>query len=189
MAELRLVAGLGNPGGQYAHTRHNIGFMVLDRLAETENLLFTEKPVWHSYLARWGDVLLVKPMTFMNRSGDAIGPLARYYKIAPEQVLVVSDDAALPLGRLRLRQTGSDGGHNGLKSVIEHLGELFPRLRVGIGAVTGNDELVDHVLGKFSAEEKSAMEAAIRRAVEAIRHVVQDGIVSAMNLYNRAEIT
>ncbi len=188
MTELRLVAGLGNPGGQYAHTRHNIGFMVLDHLAEADKVLFAEKSVWHACLARWGDVLLVKPMTFMNRSGDALGPLAQYYKIAPEQVLVVSDDAALPLGRLRLRQGGSDGGHNGLKSVIEHLGESFMRLRVGIGAVAGGNELVDHVLGKFSAEEKSAVETGVSRAVEAIRHVLREGIVSAMNLYNRAEI-
>jgi PTH1 family peptidyl-tRNA hydrolase len=187
MGDLHLVAGLGNPGLEYSNTRHNVGFMVLDCLAKRQQVTFSRSSSWKSQYAKWNDVILLKPWTFMNRSGDAIGPIALYYKILPEQILVVVDDAALPLGRLRLRQSGSDGGHNGLRSIIDHLGEDFPRLRIGIGPTTENGELVEHVLGSFLPSEQKTVEAAIERAAKAIEHVVQNGVASTMNIYNRAE--
>jgi peptidyl-tRNA hydrolase, PTH1 family len=186
MASLRLVAGLGNPGLQYSGTRHNVGFMVLDCLAGKKRVTFSRSAAWSSELGKWGDILLIKPLTYMNRTGDVIGKFSRYFKVQPEEILVVVDDVALPLGRLRLRLTGSDGGHNGLKSMIVNLGENFVRLRVGIG-VSSAEALSDHVLGEFDRLEKPTMERAIERAAEAIEHVAEQGVASAMNSYNRAE--
>lgn len=188
MGQLRLVTGLGNPGPQYTGTRHNIGFMVIDCLAGKHEVTFSKSAAWNSELGKWGDIFLVKPLCYMNRSGEAIGRLANYFKLQSEEVLVVVDDVALPLGRLRLRASGSDGGHNGLKSMILHLGEAFMRLRVGIGASNGSEALVDHVLGEFDRSEKLAIGKAIERAAEAIEHVAGNGIVSAMNIYNRSEL-
>jgi peptidyl-tRNA hydrolase, PTH1 family len=187
MGDLHLVAGLGNPGSEYANTRHNVGFMVLDCLAKRQQVTFSRALSWKSQYAKWNDLILLKPWTFMNNSGDAIGPFALYHKILPEQILVVVDDVALPLGRLRLRQSGSDGGHNGLRSIIDHLGEDFPRLRLGIGSTNESGELVEHVLSSFLPSEQKTVEAAIERAAEAIEYVVQNGITSTMNIYNRAE--
>ena len=187
MADLRLVAGLGNPGPQYIDTRHNIGFMVIDSLAGKKGMTLPRSAVWSSAWAKWGDILLIKPLTYMNRSGDVVGRFARYFKIRPEEILVVVDDVALPLGRLRLRLSGSDGGHNGLKSVIEHLGQTFMRLRIGIGAAPGAEELVDHVLGKFDRSEKPTVDSTLERATEAIEHLAHNGMASAMTTYNRAE--
>src|ERR1700747_3863774 len=187
MADLRLVAGLGNPGPQYIDTRHNIGFMVIDYLAEKKGVTLSRSAFWSSDWGKWGDILLIKPLTHMNRSGDVFGRLARYFKIQPEEILVVVDDVALPLGRLRLRLSGSDGGHNGLKSVIDHLSQSFMRLRIGIGASPEADELVDYVLGKFDRSEKTTVDNALARATEAIEHLAQNGIASAMNNYNREE--
>ena len=186
MASLRLVAGLGNPGHQYSGTRHNVGFMVLDCLAGKKRVTFSRSAAWNSELGKWGDILLIKPLTYMNRTGDVIGKFSRYFKVQPEEILVVVDDVALPLGRLRLRPTGSDGGHNGLKSMIVNLGENFMRLRVGIGGSSA-EALSDHVLGEFDRVEKPTMERAIERATDAIEHVAEQGIASAMNSYNRAE--
>ena len=187
MGQLRLVTGLGNPGPQYTGTRHNIGFMVIDCLAGKHGVTLSKSAAWNSELGKWGDILLVKPLSYMNRSGEAIGRFANYFKIHSEEVLAVVDDVALPLGRLRLRASGSDGGHNGLKSITLHLGEAFMRLRIGIGASNGSEELIDHVLGKFDHSEKTAIATAIERGAEAIEHVAGNGIVSAMNNYNRAE--
>lgn len=187
MGQLRLVAGLGNPGLQYIGTRHNIGFMVIDCLAGRHGVTFSKSKTWNSEVGKWGDILLIKPLTYMNRSGEAIGRFANYFKIQSEEVLVVVDDIALPLGRLRLRVSGSDGGHNGLKSMILHLGESFMRLRVGIGASNGSEELIDHVLGVFDPSEQPAIEQAIERGAEAIEQVADNGIVWAMNNYNRTE--
>jgi peptidyl-tRNA hydrolase, PTH1 family len=186
MASLRLVAGLGNPGLQYSGTRHNVGFMVLDCLAGKKRVTFSRSAAWSSELGKWEDILLIKPLTYMNRTGDVIGKFSRYFKVQPEEILVVVDDVALPLGRLRLRPTGSDGGHNGLKSMIVNLGENFMRLRVGIGGSSA-EALSDHVLSEFDRLEKPTMERAIERAAEAIEHVAEQGIASAMNSYNRAE--
>ena len=188
MGQLRLVTGLGNPGLQYTGTRHNIGFMVIDCLAGKHGVTLSKSAAWNSELGKWGDILLVKPLSYMNRSGEAIGRFANYFKIHSEEVLAVVDDVALPLGRLRLRASGSDGGHNGLKSMILHLGEAFMRLRVGIGASNGSEELVDHVLSEFDPSEIVAIEKAIERAAEAIEHVAGNGIVSAMNNFNRLEL-
>jgi peptidyl-tRNA hydrolase, PTH1 family len=187
MADLRLVVGLGNPGPQYIGTRHNVGFMVIDCLARKKGVKLSRTAVWSSDWGKWGDTLLMKPLTYMNRSGEAVGRFARYFKIQPEEILVVVDDVALPLGRLRLRPSGSDGGHNGLKSIIENLGEEFMRLRIGIGASPDAEELVDHVLGKFDQSEKPTADNALERATEAIEHLALNGMASAMNNYNRAE--
>jgi len=187
MEQLRLVAGLGNPSAQYIDTRHNVGFMVVDYLAQKQGVTFTRSGPWSCDWAEWGETLLAKPLTYMNRSGDAIGILVHHFKIAPSEILVVVDDIALPLGRLRLRPSGSDGGHNGLKSIIEHLGESFMRLRVGIGTTLGTEQLIGHVLGRFAANERETVQTMIARATEVVEHVAQNGISSTMNLYNRAE--
>jgi PTH1 family peptidyl-tRNA hydrolase len=187
MADLRLVAGLGNPGLQYTGTRHNVGFMVIDYLAGKKGVTFSRSAAWGSELGKWSDILLIKPLTYMNRTGEVIGRFAHYFKIHTEEILIVVDDVALPLGRLRLRPAGSDGGHNGLKSVIVHLGETFMRLRVGIGGSSDSEQLTDHVLGEFDRSEKPTMNRAIERAAEAIEHVARNGIASAMNNFNRAE--
>jgi peptidyl-tRNA hydrolase, PTH1 family len=187
MAHLRLVAGLGNPGRQYSGTRHNIGFMVIDFLARKHGLTFSKSTTWNSELGKWGEIYLIKPLTYMNRSGDAIGRFAHYFKINSEEIMVVVDDVALSLGRLRLRAAGSDGGHNGLKSIIVHLGESFMRLRIGVGGANITEQLVDHVLGEFDPSEKSKIDRAIERAAEAVEQVAENGIEPAMNLYNRTE--
>jgi PTH1 family peptidyl-tRNA hydrolase len=187
MAALRLVAGLGNPGLQYRGTRHNVGFMVIDYVAGKQGVRFSRSSAWNSELGKWGDILLIKPLTYMNRTGEVLGPFARYFKVQSEEMLVVVDDVALPLGRLRLRPAGSDGGHNGLKSIIVHLSETFMRLRVGVGASGEAEDLSNHVLGEFDRSERPIIDRAIERAAEAIEHVALHGIASAMNNYNKAE--
>jgi peptidyl-tRNA hydrolase, PTH1 family len=187
MADLRLVAGLGNPGLQYSGTRHNVGFLVIDCLGGKKGVTFSRSAAWGSELGKWGGILLIKPLIYMNRTGEVIGRFAHYFKIRPEEILVVVDDVALPIGRLRLRPGGSDGGHNGLKSIIVHLGETFMRLRVGIGGSSDAEGLSDHVLGEFDRSEKPTIDRAIERAAEAIEHVARNGIGSAMNNFNRAD--
>lgn len=187
MAHLRLLVGLGNPGPEYNATRHNVGFMVLDRLARQEGLGFSAASKWECLWTRWNELILMKPITYMNRSGDSVAGVLRYFRIEPSELLVVVDDVALPLGRLRLRSSGSDGGHNGLGSIIAHLGENFPRLRIGVGAAADQADLVDHVLSAFSKTELAVIDRSVERATEAIRKVVDDGVETAMNLFNRAE--
>ena len=154
-ANISVVVGLGNPGRQYENTRHNAGFMVLDRLALLAGVPFESKPKWQSHVAKLpgSGILLVKPQCFMNLSGRPVRQIAAFHKWTPEQILVVYDDVALPLGKLRFREKGSAGGHNGIKSMIEHLGgDAFPRLKVGIGgSEPGN--MTGHVLGTFREEE------------------------------------
>ena len=180
----RLVAGLGNPGRQYAGTRHNVGFLVLDELARRAAASFQSEPKWDAEVAQCGGRMLIKPQTFMNLSGESVGNYARYHRLEPSEVLVVLDDAALPFGDLRLRKTGGAGGHNGLESILVHLGtEAVPRLRFGIGAASG--PLHDHVLGKFHPEELSALETTIGRAADAVEHANAHGFESAMNIYNQ----
>jgi peptidyl-tRNA hydrolase, PTH1 family len=184
VAPIRLVAGLGNPGREYQRTRHNIGFMVLDRLAADAQLPWDYSEKWSAGWAK-SNMIMVKPATFMNRSGEAVAAIANFYKIAAEEVLVVLDDLALPLGRLRLRTQGSSGGHNGLESVIEHFGtEAVPRLRVGIGAAPSQGA-IDYVLGRFFEEEKPQLDAAIKRAAEAVKCAVDKGLFAAMNVFNQ----
>lgn len=186
MAELpRIIVGLGNPGKNYEGTRHNAGFMVLDELARHWNLSFQLDKTRKAMLAGVPGVLLVKPITFMNDSGLCVGPLMRYFKLQPSQVLVVYDEIAFPFGTLQLRPGGSAGGHNGIKSLIAHLGDQnFPRLRFGIGPPRGHQEMIAHVLGKFRPEEQELLPVEIAKAVDEVLCVVAHGIDYAANLYN-----
>lgn len=185
---MKMIAGLGNPGPRYRNTRHNLGFMVLDGLAERLRVpLDREK---HQGLISeaahgGGRVLLVKPLTFMNLSGACIADAARNKVFDPADVLVVVDDVNLPLGRLRFRPGGSAGGHNGLKSVIERLGsDAFHRLRLGVGAKQSGGDLADHVLSRFAPEEWPEVNAMVAKAVDAALCWAADGMETAMNRYN-----
>lgn len=183
---IRLIIGLGNPGRRYAGTRHNIGFEVLDRLATRRNLRWQSNRQFHGELATDSGLILLKPLTYMNLSGESAGQVARFYKLEPAQCLAVVDDIALEIGRLRLRQSGSAGGHNGLKSLIAHFQtDAFPRLRIGVGGVPGSRDLSDHVLSGFSKSEREIIEPALDRAVEAVENACSSGLASAMNLYNQ----
>jgi len=158
--------------------------MVLDRLTADANLFWDYSEKWGAAWAR-SDVILIKPATFMNRSGQPISAIANFFKIAAEEILVVLDDFALPLGRLRLRAQGSAGGHNGLESVVEHFGtEAIPRLRIGIGAAPLQGA-TDHVLGRFFEEEQSVVDATVRRAADAVKCAIDKGLIAAMNLFNQ----
>ena len=180
-----MVVGLGNPGAEYERTRHNIGFAVLDRLAADWRVDWQREAKWGAYWAKAGQVLLVKPMTYMNRSGGPALAVAQFYKVAPDELLVVMDEMALDLGRLRLRLKGSPGGHNGLESIITAFGtEEIPRLRIGIGGVPGGGA-VDWVLGRFFEEEMPTVEKAVTRAADAVKAAIDKGVVSAMNTFNK----
>jgi peptidyl-tRNA hydrolase, PTH1 family len=180
----RLVVGLGNPGRQFAGTRHNAGFLVVDELARRAAVAFRFEPKWDAEVAPYGGRMLMKPQTFMNLSGEAVANYAHYHRIDHSEILVILDDAAIRLGELRLRPSGSAGGHNGLESVLVHLAtESVPRLRFGIGATS--NALTDHVLGKFEPFEMPAVEASVSRAADAAEFANAHGIEAAMNLYNR----
>jgi PTH1 family peptidyl-tRNA hydrolase len=186
-----MVAGLGNPGAQYKGTRHNAGFAVIDELVRRGSLVLESGPA-DALVARWrrtddgrsNDVLLVKPLTFMNLSGQAVGELARYFKIEIADVLIVVDEVQLPLGKLRARTRGSAGGHNGLKSVIAHLGDGFSRLRVGVGRGEGQRNLADHVLSRFEKDEAAEVERMTTRAADAAEMFITSGIGAVMNTFN-----
>jgi len=187
---IRVIAGLGNPGPEYAATRHNVGFIVVDQLAAQFGAAW-EKSVPHArdeaILAKCGAVLLVKPLSFMNHSGYPLFAVADFYKIEPQQLLIVLDDFSLPLGRLRLRTGGGPGGHNGLESVIVQFGtEEIPRLRIGIGTAP-LERSADYVLSRFFDEEKPIVRSTIERAVEALKCTIDNGLVSAMNRFNKSE--
>src|SRR5438046_9708274 len=168
-AQIRLVAGLGNPGPEYVATRHNIGFMVVDQFAAQFGSTWERSPKWDAVSAKCGGVLLVKPMSFMNRSGYPLLAIMQFYKIEPREILVVLDDLVLPLGRLRLRIRGGSGGHNGLESIIMQFGtEEIPRLRIGIGEAP-REGAVDYVLRRCVDEEKPLVRSTINRAVEAVK--------------------
>ncbi len=180
---LRLIVGLGNPGREYRDTRHNVGFMIVDRLAARERVAFRSEKSWQAEVARAGDLVLCKPLTYMNLSGQAARVLSQFHKIDPAQMLIILDDMALPLGKLRLRASGSAGGHNGLRSLIDHLGTRdIPRLRIGIGAAQG--EATGHVLGRFALEEKATLAQSLDRAVSAVDCVRENGLEAAMTAYN-----
>ncbi|HET9800187.1 MAG TPA: aminoacyl-tRNA hydrolase [Chthoniobacterales bacterium] len=184
---IRLVAGLGNPGAEYAHTRHNIGFMVVDLLAHKAGWTWEKSSKWDAATARLGEAILVKPASFMNRSGHPLHAIAQFYEIKLEEILVVLDDFSLPLGRLRIRQSGGPGGHNGLESIIVQFGtEEIPRLRLGIGAAPVEGS-TDYVLSNFFEEEKPVVRSTIERAAEAVKCAVDKGLVSAMNTFNKIE--
>ena len=189
MDEIGLIVGLGNPGPEYAGTRHNAGFMVIDRLlagfpaGRFEERHTASSSVWAGKF-RGRALLLQKPLTFMNLSGQAVALLARRSGIQPESILVISDDLDLPVGRLRLCNGGADGGHNGLKSIIAELGSSsFRRLRIGIGRPKPG-ETVDYVLSKFEGEEERRFEASLAAAAEAVRTVLTGGMARAMNRFN-----
>ncbi len=182
---MKLIAGLGNPGPKYRGTRHNVGFDVLDTLAARASTSFDSAP-GDALMARWRlhDTLLVKPLTFMNNSGEAIGELLRYFKIDLVDLLVVVDEVQLPLGKLRARARGSAGGHNGLKSVIAHLGDGFARLRLGVGRGDDRRDLADHVLSRFEGDETAEVDRMITRAADASETFISAGIAAVMNQFN-----
>jgi PTH1 family peptidyl-tRNA hydrolase len=184
---MKAIVGLGNPGTEYSGTRHNVGFEVVDELARR----------WAVKLKKWKTtadlavvkdrgVLLVEPKTFMNESGLAVSAVMAFYKVQPADVLVVVDEIQLPLGKLRLRWSGSAGGHNGLKSVIAHVGQDFPRLRIGVERGNPESMLRNHVLSKFSASEREIVERAVSRAADAVETFVSEGLQVAMNRFNVA---
>jgi PTH1 family peptidyl-tRNA hydrolase len=184
-----LIAGLGNPGPRYAANRHNVGFHCVERLGVALGLTFDKRQkqadvALGSFQAR--RVILARPQTFMNEIGRAVAPLARFYQVLLEHLLVVYDDLDLPLGTLRLRPGGGSGGHKGMRSVIEHLGTLdFPRLRIGIGRPPGQMDPAAYVLQDFSADEEPLLEETLERAVAAIETWLREGIEAAMEQYNR----
>jgi peptidyl-tRNA hydrolase, PTH1 family len=182
---MKAIVGLGNPGSEYAGTRHNVGFEVVDELARR----------WHVTLKKWKaiaeialvkdrGVVLVEPKTYMNESGRAVSAVMAFYKILPEDVLIVVDEAQLPLGKLRLRPSGSAGGHNGLKSVIEHVGRDVPRLRIGVDRGDRDWDLSDRVLSRFPRTEREVVDRAVTRAADAADTFVSDGVHLAMNRFN-----
>jgi PTH1 family peptidyl-tRNA hydrolase len=182
---IRMVVGLGNPGAEYERTRHNIGFAVLDRLAADAGATWERNAKWEALWTKSDQILLLKPQTFMNHSGYAVSAIAQFYKIEAEECLVVLDDIALELGRLRIRLKGSSGGQNGLESVLMHFGtDQVPRLRVGIGA-SPHAAARDYVLGRFFEEELPVVQKTLARAAEAVKCAVDKGVLSAMNTFNK----
>ena len=184
-----LIVGLGNPGEKYENTRHNVGFQVVDELAERQNAPVQKlkfKALTNLLTISGEKVLVMKPVTYMNLSGEAVRPAADFYKIPPERILVISDDTALDPGKLRIRIKGSAGGHNGLKSIIQHLGtDQFPRLKVGVGSKPHPDyDMADWVLGKFVGPDKTAIDEATLRAAQAVECYLKDGPQKAMNQFN-----
>lgn len=188
---MKLIVGLGNPGAQYDKTRHNAGFMVVDALASKHAVGAIAKARFSSATLdaniKGEKVLLMKPTVFMNRSGQSVGEAVRFFKLEPaEDVLVVVDDIALPVGSIRLRKSGGSGGHNGLSDIDRALGGAdYPRLRVGVGAVPKLMNQADWVLSRFMSEEKTDLDTAIKDSVFAVEHVLEHGIISAMNAFNK----
>jgi PTH1 family peptidyl-tRNA hydrolase len=186
---VKLVTGLGNPGAAYRGTRHNVGYEAVDLIAARRAVPFGVSR-GEALEARWrldGDsVLLVKPLTFMNLSGEAVAALCRYYRVEPADLLVVCDDVNLPLGRLRARAGGSEGGHKGLRSIAQHLGTTgYPRLRVGVGRGDTRRDLADHVLARFEAGEQAVIAEAIVRSADAVELWVREGLDAVMRTFNR----
>ncbi len=184
---MKLIVGLGNPGPQYAETRHNVGFLTVERFAKKHGL--TSRKMQFNALTITGPyagdkIVLARPLTYMNESGRAVAPLVRWLKLDLSDLLVVYDELDLPLGRIRVRPAGSSGGHNGMKSVIAHLGsENFARLRIGIGRPPDGDG-INFSLGKFGRDELPVIDAAIERAVAAVEVFFQEGLVATMNKFN-----
>lgn len=184
-----ILVGLGNPGKQYESTRHNMGWLALDSLMEMENFKLSKLrfKAWTGILEKNGNkILVMKPQTYMNLSGESVGEAARFYKVPADHVLVISDDVSLPVGKLRIRKSGSAGGHNGLKNIIQHLGtDRFPRIKVGVGSPQQADyDMVDWVIGKPMGEDQRALMEALDRAGEAAKVLISDGIDRAMNRFN-----
>jgi PTH1 family peptidyl-tRNA hydrolase len=185
---IALVVGLGNPGPRYQRTRHNIGFLVVERLAARHGFRI-DRQFRRALVGVWaspqGSVVVAEPQTFMNASGESAVTIARFYHLQPEQVLVVCDDVSLPFGRLRVRRAGSEGGHNGLRSLAQHLGTReYPRLRVGVDRPPQNMDMIDYVLSSFSSTEWTALPEVIDRAADAVETAVAEGIEVVMNRFN-----
>jgi PTH1 family peptidyl-tRNA hydrolase len=187
-----LIAGLGNPGRKYRRNRHNIGFMAVDAVAEAAAIPLSGKEkrakVGHGRIAG-RRVILAQPQVFMNRSGDAVGPLADYYDVATEQVLVIYDELDLPFGTIRLRAEGGSGGHNGMRSIIYHLGNGFPRMRLGIGRPPGRMDPAAYVLQDFAEAERPLLEDVLAEAGRAVYTFLNDGIEMAMSRHNQSLVT
>ena len=186
-AERYLIVGLGNPGRKYRGNRHNIGFMVVDALAAAYDIKSSKvqnKAIVGNGRIQNQNVIIAKPQTYMNNSGDAVGPLARYYKVPPENVLIVYDELDLPFGTIRLREKGGSGGHNGMKSIINHLGQEFPRVRLGIGRPSGQKPVPAHVLQDFAKDDLPLLNDVLAEAVRAIETYLRDGIQLAMSRHN-----
>ena len=186
-AERFLIVGLGNPGRKYRGNRHNIGFMAVDALAAAYNIESSKvqnKAIVGNGRIQSRNVIIAKPQTYMNNSGDAVGPLARYYKVPPENVLIVYDELDLPFGTIRLREKGGAGGHNGMRSIINHLGENFPRLRLGIGRPPGQMPVPAYVLQDFSKDDLPLLDDVLAEAIRAIETYLSEGIQMAMSRHN-----
>ena len=185
---MKIIAGLGNPGAEYAHTKHNVGFMLVDALAERLNAPAWKEDFFSSVTEmRIGGekVFLVKPLTYMNNSGEAIGPMLSYYKMETDDLTVVHDDMDIPAGMVRIRKKGSSGGHNGIKSILAHVGrEDFARVRIGIGRPPAGWTVINHVLAPFSSEDVPKIREAINYLLPAVECIVTDGVDLAMNRYN-----
>ena len=184
-----IVVFLGNPGEKYDKTRHNVGFMTADACERAEELKIDRARfrALTAQLRLGGEtVLLMKPQTFMNLSGEAVGEAARFYKVAPDHVIVVSDDVSMSVGKIRIRTKGSAGGHNGLKNIIAHLGtDVFPRVKVGVGSPEHPEhEMIDWVLGSFHGKDAEVMDEAVKRAWEAVKAYITDGPEKAMNRFS-----
>ncbi len=183
-----IIVGLGNPGKQYEHTRHNVGFEVIDRLAEKNDILMTERK--HRAFCGKGliggqKVMLLKPQTFMNLSGESVKSAVDFYQIGTDELIVVYDDVSLSPGQLRIRRAGSAGGHNGIKNIIAQLGtQEFPRVKVGVGEKPERMDLADYVLSHFSKGEWEMMEEAFKEAADAVEVMIADGVDAAMNRFN-----
>jgi PTH1 family peptidyl-tRNA hydrolase len=190
MENIFLIVGLGNPGREYARTRHNAGFLLAESLAERWKSKWADERKFSSHLTKVDrsgrKLVLCKPQTYMNLSGEAVGKVAEFYKIAPQKVLVLVDDADLPLGQIRLRKSGSSGGHHGLDSIQQHLGtQEFPRLRIGIGRTEKQvREITNHVLGQFSTSENELLEKILKRASDQVESWLEEGVEKAMSKFN-----
>ena len=185
---MKVIVGLGNPTKKYEGTRHNAGFSVIYRLADKHDIkqnIAKHKALIGTGVIAGEKVMLVMPQTFMNLSGEAVGEIIRFYKLTPEDLIIIYDDIDLDVGRIRIREKGSAGGHNGIKSIIAHIGtEVFDRVRVGIGHKPPEFDLADYVLGRFPAEELSALREAVDNAADAVEIIISDDIHKAMNRYN-----
>lgn len=185
---MKLIVGLGNPTDKYEGTRHNVGFEVIDKIADEYGIgldTIKNKGVYGKGRIEGQTVILLKPMTFMNLSGESVSAVAAYYKIDPEDIIVVYDDINLDVGRLRIRGKGSAGGHNGIKNIIAHLHtDEFPRVRVGVGMKPSRMDLADYVLSRFKDDEREQIETGYDNAVKAVALLVQDELDQAMNNYN-----
>lgn len=190
----QLIVGLGNPEAKYDKTRHNIGFEAVDALAKSWQISWQDN---RRFQGMYGEgmapgskkIRLLKPLTYMNRSGESVRSVVDWYKLSPESTLAIYDDMDLPVGRLRLRLSGSAGGHNGMKSIISHLNsENFPRLRIGIGKSDGTKDTVSHVLGKFTPDETPVIDRVLQLATEAVELSLKEGIEKAMSIYNARSV-